>query len=161
MVVVVLPVPDHGERDRPRGAFYLLYARKRSGSRNQKAAGGYYEQKARQADPSRLPPPSEPPARGPLGNTCLRGGRGYRQDAADRLDPVFDHESEYGSQWEAIHSIAAKIGCSGETLRKWVRTTEVDTGRRDGITSDERERISGRALRLSEKSRRLAKSRPK
>jgi transposase-like protein len=51
---------------------------------------------------------------------------------------VFEHASEYGSQWEAICSIANKIGCMAETLRKWVRRTEVDTGRRDGVTSDER-----------------------
>ena len=51
---------------------------------------------------------------------------------------VFEHASEYGSQWEAICSIANKIGCTAETLRKWVRRTEVDTGRRDGVTSDER-----------------------
>jgi transposase len=54
---------------------------------------------------------------------------------------VFDHESEYASQWEAIRSIAAKIGCTGETLRTWVRKTEIDTGRRAGITSDERARL--------------------
>ena len=54
---------------------------------------------------------------------------------------VFDHGSEYDSQWAAISSIASKIGCSAETLRNWVRKTEVDTGRRDGITSDERQRI--------------------
>jgi len=54
---------------------------------------------------------------------------------------VFDHQSEYGSQWEAIGSIASKIGCTAETLRKWVRKAEVDTGRRDGLTSDERARI--------------------
>ena len=54
---------------------------------------------------------------------------------------VFDHESEYGSQWEAMRSIASKIGCTAETLRKWVRKAEVDTGRRDGVTSDERSRI--------------------
>ena len=51
---------------------------------------------------------------------------------------VFEHASEYGSQWEAICSIANKIGCTAETLRKWVRRTGVDTGRRDGVTSDER-----------------------
>ena len=38
-------------------------------------------------------------------------------------------------------SIASKIGCTPETLRKWVRRTEVDTGRRGGLTSDERARI--------------------
>jgi transposase-like protein len=55
---------------------------------------------------------------------------------------VFDHGSEYDSEWAAISSIATKIGCTAETLRKWVRKAEVDTGRRDGITSDERARIT-------------------
>ena len=54
---------------------------------------------------------------------------------------VFDHEREYDSQWAAIVSIATKIGCTAETLRRWVRQTEVDTGRRGGLTSDERARI--------------------
>ena len=54
---------------------------------------------------------------------------------------VFEHADEYGSQWEAMCSIAAKIGCTPETLRKWVRKTEVDTGRWDGVTSDERARL--------------------
>ena len=65
---------------------------------------------------------------------------------------VFEHAVEYGSQWEAIRSIAVKIGCTAETLRKWVRRTEVDTGRRDGVTSDERVQLKelareNRALR--------------
>lgn len=54
---------------------------------------------------------------------------------------VFEHEREYDSQWSAIVSIATKIGCTPETLRKWVRQAEVDTGRRGGVTSDERVRI--------------------
>jgi transposase-like protein len=54
---------------------------------------------------------------------------------------VFDHESEYSSQWQAVVSIATKIGCTAETLRKWVRRAEVDSGRRDGVTSSERARI--------------------
>ena len=54
---------------------------------------------------------------------------------------VFEHGSEYGSQWEAIGSIAVKIGCTAETLRKWVRRAEVDSGRRGGLTSDERARL--------------------
>ena len=54
---------------------------------------------------------------------------------------VFEHGNEYESQWEAIRSIAAKIGCSAETLRKWVRRAEIDSGRRNGLTSDERSRI--------------------
>jgi len=54
---------------------------------------------------------------------------------------VLENEREYDSQWSAIVSIASKIGCTPETLRKWVRRTEVDTGRRGGLTSDERAHI--------------------
>ena len=54
---------------------------------------------------------------------------------------VFEHEREHSSQWAAIVSIASKIGCTPETLRKWVRQTEIDTGRRGGLTTDERARI--------------------
>jgi transposase len=54
---------------------------------------------------------------------------------------VLEHEREYDSQWSAIVSIASKIGCSAETLRKWVRQTEIDTGWRGGLTSDERARM--------------------
>ena len=65
---------------------------------------------------------------------------------------VFDHQGEHASQWAAIHSIAAKIGCSGETLRHWVRQAERDEGLRAGPTTSERERIQalereGRELR--------------
>lgn len=54
---------------------------------------------------------------------------------------VREQESEHGSQWAAIQSIAAKIGCSGETLRNWVRQAERDRDDRAGPTTDERERI--------------------
>ena len=54
---------------------------------------------------------------------------------------VLDHQSEHGSQWAAIQSIAAKIGCSGEALRNWVRQAERDRGVRAGPTTHERERI--------------------
>src|SRR5690606_13982260 len=54
---------------------------------------------------------------------------------------VFEHEREYDSQWAAIRSIAEKIGCTAETLRKWVRRAERDTGRRAGATTDERARL--------------------
>ena len=54
---------------------------------------------------------------------------------------VLDHQGEHASQWAAIHSIAAKIGCSGETLRHWVRQAERDQGLRAGPSTEERERI--------------------
>ena len=52
---------------------------------------------------------------------------------------VFEHEREHPSQWATIESIASKIGCTAETLRKWVRQTERDKGERPGLTSEERE----------------------
>jgi transposase len=54
---------------------------------------------------------------------------------------VFEHASQHESQWAAIESIAAKIGCTAETLRKWVRQAERDEGRRPGLSTDERERL--------------------
>ena len=54
---------------------------------------------------------------------------------------VFEHQGEHDSQWAAIGSIAAKIGCTAETLRKWVRRAERDQGRRAGMTSTERDRL--------------------
>ncbi len=54
---------------------------------------------------------------------------------------VLEHAAEYGSQWEAISSIAAKIGCSSETLRRWVGRPERDEGLRSGPTTDELEEL--------------------
>jgi transposase len=63
----------------------------------------------------------------------------YSQEVRERaVRLIFEHEGEYASQWEAIRSIATKIGCSPESLRIWLRRSEVDTGRRGGVTSDER-----------------------
>ena len=54
---------------------------------------------------------------------------------------VVEHQGEHDSQWAAIVSVSAKIGCSAETLRKWIRRAEVDEGVRPGLTSAERERL--------------------
>src|SRR5215207_7876905 len=54
---------------------------------------------------------------------------------------VLEHGGDHASQWSAIGSIAAKVGCTAETLRKWVRQAERDQGRRAGPTTDERERM--------------------
>ena len=71
-------------------------------------------------------------------NTSKRYSPEIRERAV-RL--VFEHEAEYDSQWAAIGSIAQKMGCTAETLRKWVRQAERDQGRREGITGSERERL--------------------
>ena len=54
---------------------------------------------------------------------------------------VLENEGQHDSQWTAIRSIAAKIGCTAETLRKWVRQAERDAGRRPGLTTADRERL--------------------
>jgi transposase len=54
---------------------------------------------------------------------------------------VQEHRSEYPSLWSTIESIAPKIGCAPPTLHDWVKKHEIDTGLRDGVTSEERERI--------------------
>jgi transposase-like protein len=74
---------------------------------------------------------------------------------------VFEHEHDYRSQWAAICSIAEKIGCTSETLRRWVRRAERDQGRREGPSPDEQARIKAlerenRELRRANEILRLA-----
>ena len=70
-----------------------------------------------------------------------RQGR-YSPEVHERaVRMVFDQEAHHSSQWSAIQSIASKIGCTAETLRKWVRQAERDAGRRSGLTTDERQRL--------------------
>jgi len=54
---------------------------------------------------------------------------------------VREHQGEYPSQWAAIASIAAKIGCTVQTLKNWVRQAERDAGERTGLTSEELTRL--------------------
>jgi transposase-like protein len=51
---------------------------------------------------------------------------------------VFEHEGHHASRWATI---ASKIGCSPEALRKWLQRAEVDSGRRNGVTTEERTRM--------------------
>ena len=52
-----------------------------------------------------------------------------------------EHQGEYASEWAALESIAAKIGCTAETLRKWARQTEIDQDIRVGMSTSDRERL--------------------
>ena len=54
---------------------------------------------------------------------------------------VFEQLGAHESEWAAISSIAGKVGCTAETLRKWVRQAERDAGKRAGLTTAERERL--------------------
>ncbi len=61
------------------------------------------------------------------------------QERAVRL--VFEQAPVHGSQWAAVVAIAPKLGCTPETLRRWVRRTERDAGSRPGVTTSEQERL--------------------
>ena len=54
---------------------------------------------------------------------------------------VMEHRGDHGSQWAAIVSIAAKIGCTAQTFHNWLARAERDRGLRAGSTTDERERM--------------------
>jgi transposase len=54
---------------------------------------------------------------------------------------VLDHEHEHPSRWAAIMSIAAKIGCTAQTLNEWVKKAEVDNGERAGVPTDLAEKL--------------------
>jgi len=54
---------------------------------------------------------------------------------------VREHSPEHPSQWAAMQAIAPKLGCTAETLRRWVRQAERDTGQRAGLTTSEQQRL--------------------
>ena len=54
---------------------------------------------------------------------------------------VHEQEPSHSSRWATLVSISQKIGCTPETLRKWVERGEVDAGRRPGMTSSELEEL--------------------
>ncbi len=72
----------------------------------------------------------------------MKQSKRYAPEVRERaVRMVFDHEREYTSQWATINSIAGKIGCTSETLRKWVRRAERDQGLRAGFMTDDKSRI--------------------
>jgi transposase len=54
---------------------------------------------------------------------------------------VGEQQKEHESQWATISSVSGKIGCTAETLRRWVRQAERDEGKREGLTTSERQRL--------------------
>jgi transposase len=75
-------------------------------------------------------------------STSKSTSKKYSAEVRERaVRMVFEHQDEYESQWAAMASIAEKIGCTTESLRKWVRQVERDQGARPGLTSEERERL--------------------
>ena len=61
------------------------------------------------------------------------------QERAVRM--VLEGRGEHDSQWAAIRSVAGKIGCTAETLRRWVRRAEINEGKRAGVTTLEAQRV--------------------
>jgi transposase len=72
----------------------------------------------------------------------MKKGTRYSPEMQERaVRMVIEHQGEYESEWAAINSIAGKIGCTAETLRRWLRQTEIDQGHRNGLTTSEREKL--------------------
>jgi transposase-like protein len=72
----------------------------------------------------------------------MAGTKRYSPEVRERaVRLVFEHQDEHASQWAAIVSISSKFGMVPQTLCSWVRQAERDTGRRAGLTSDERQRL--------------------
>jgi transposase len=73
-----------------------------------------------------------------MGTTSKRYSAEVRERA---VRMVAEHRDEYDSQWAAIQSIASKIGCTTESLRRWVQQAERDEGKRPGLSTSDRERL--------------------
>lgn len=66
----------------------------------------------------------------------------YSPEVRERAVRLFrESVAQHPSEWAALQSIASKVGCNTETLRIWVRRTQVDSGERSGVSTSERERI--------------------
>jgi transposase-like protein len=69
-------------------------------------------------------------------------GKRYSPELRERaVRMVFEHTADHPSQWAAIASIAQKLGCGTEALRRWVRQAERDAGTRPGLTTSERDEL--------------------
>jgi len=66
----------------------------------------------------------------------------YSPEVRERAVRLVEQQAPaHDSEWAAIESVAAKIGCTAETLRKWVRQAQRDAGKRPGLTTDEQKRL--------------------
>ena len=54
---------------------------------------------------------------------------------------VLEREGDHPSRWAAVVSIAEKIGCTAQTLHEWVKKSEVDAGKRAGVSTETAEKL--------------------
>jgi transposase len=66
----------------------------------------------------------------------------YSPEFRERAVRIFqEQEAQHASRWAALNAIASKVGCTAETLRKWVKQSDIDQGKVSGLSSTERERL--------------------
>ena len=66
----------------------------------------------------------------------------YSPEFRQRAVHLFqEQQGHHSSKWAALNAIAGKVGCTAETLRKWVKQHEIDQGQREGLSTSERERL--------------------
>jgi transposase len=63
---------------------------------------------------------------------------------------VADHRDDYDSEWAAITAVASRLGMTGETLRKWIRQTAIDTGAAEGVSTESAKVIKEQKRKIAE-----------
>ncbi len=66
----------------------------------------------------------------------------YSKEVRERaVRMVREHQPDHPSEWATIQSVAAKLGCTPQTLHNWLRKAQVESGQREGLTISERDRM--------------------
>ena len=72
----------------------------------------------------------------------MSSNKRYPPEFRERAVRLFEQSlSEHSSRWAATEAVSEKLGCTTETLRRWVKQAEIDEGKREGLTTDERQQM--------------------